>query len=161
MFSYIVFYYFLLLCSAPAKAVVYVNSSSLPTNITTGCLGALTDNISCDDSIQKLRPGLYYPESALTTICTSSCNSALNSFQNSILSACVGETYDSLTDVGFVPIYTIPDVLRYQFNLSCLSSNSEFCNVQAATAAGVVADQSNLSKSMPRHRNKKFINLCR
>lgn len=159
MFSYSFFFYSLLFVSAPVKAVVYVSSASLPTNTTTGCLNALTNNIACDDTIRKLRPGLYYPESALTTICTDGCNSALNGYEETVLSACVGQTYDSQTDIGFVPIYTISEVLRYQFNLSCLSSGGQFCNVLAASAAGIETDQSNLSKSKSRRQDKVCINL--
>lgn len=131
---------------APARAVVYVGNSSLPANITASCFSALTVDIACNDTIRKLRPSLYYPESALSNICTSGCNSALESFENGVVSACVGQTYDSQTDVGYIPMYTIPEVLRYQFNLSCLTSGGQYCNVLAATAAGIAPDQSNLSK---------------
>lgn len=142
---YLVFLFFVLFTHV--QAVVYVTNGSLPTNnITDECYSALTIDISCNDTLQKLRPRLYYPESILTNLCTSDCNSALNNFETAVQTACGNQTYYDLSEATDLPLYTIVEVLRYQFNISCLTSNGEYCNYLAATAAGINADQTNLSK---------------
>lgn len=139
------------------EALVYFNSSaSLPSNVSADCLNTLASDIACDASIRRLRPSVYYPQIVLQGLCTETCNTALNTWQEAITTSCDGQTYDSLTGAGYIPINIIPQQLRYAFNLSCLTdaSSGQFCNVQAATAAGISADQTNLGK--PERDTKQF-----
>lgn len=133
------------------RATVYVQyNTSFPSNISTSCYDALIVDLACSANITSLRPSLYYPESVLTSVCTSACNDALNSYESDVEAACSGETFDSLESAGYVPLSTIPQLLRYVFNYTCLtdSSSGDYCNVIAATSIGIAADQSNLSESL-------------
>lgn len=134
------------------EAAVWFNSTaSLPSNVTSQCLSysSLQTDIACDSSLQKLRPFIYYPQSYLAGICTTSCGNALHTYESQVATACAGQEYDSLTGAGNVPIVPIPQLLRYSFNFSCLadSSSGQYCKVLAAAAAGISIDQSNLGDS--------------
>ncbi|MCJ1355898.1 MAG: hypothetical protein MMC33_005890 [Icmadophila ericetorum] len=138
----------LLLFSTPVKAVQYVNTTFLLPNVTAACANALTVDISgCDAAIRRMRPGLFWDLGSLQAICTPTCKSALSSYESGVIGACQGQTYDTLTTAGFIPFSTIPDILFYQFNRTCLTSNGEFCNYEAALAAGIEPDQSNLNNA--------------
>ena len=137
----------LFLFSTHVKAVQYVNTTFLLPNVTAALANALTVDISgCDAAIRRMRPGLFWDLGSLQAICTPTCKSALSSYESGVIGACQGQTYDTLTTAGFIPFSTIPDILFYQFNRTCLTSNGEFCNYEAALAAGIAPDQSNLSK---------------
>ena len=131
-----------------SEATIYVQyNTSFPDNITASCSSALMADIpDCSSSITALRPSLYYPETTLESLCTAACNSALNDYESSVEGACEGETFDSGLS-GYVPLSSVPQLLRYIFNYTCLtdSSSGEYCNVVAAETIGVLADQSNLS----------------
>ncbi|KAF2994019.1 hypothetical protein E8E14_001179 [Neopestalotiopsis sp. 37M] len=131
------------------RATVYVTSTaSFPDNITQSCSNALVSDLNCPSGIEKLRKGLFYPASFLSTLCTTDCSGALASYESDVTAACEGETYDTLTDAdGWVPLYTIPQYARYVFNYTCLSdaTDGEYCNVKTAESIGIYANQSNLN----------------
>ncbi|KAK3933774.1 hypothetical protein QBC46DRAFT_462929 [Diplogelasinospora grovesii] len=150
MFSSSTFVYFgvVIVFTIQVEAAIYVQSNaSFPSNITSACSNALTADLACPEGVERLRQGLYYPESFLTSLCTTTCSSALAGYKLSVEGGCGGETYDSLTDLGDVPLYTIPQLLQYLYNYTCLadSSNGQYCNVVAANFIGVAANQSNLN----------------
>ena len=138
----------IILFTTLVEAIVYVQSNaSFPANITSTCSSALMANLSCPEGLERLRQGLYYPESFLSSLCTPLCSSALASYELDVEGACGDEAYDSLTGLGDVPLYTIPQLLRYFYNYTCLSDsgNGQYCNVESANSIGVAANQSNLS----------------
>ena len=137
---------FALFLTSSATATVYVRSNaSFPEDISAACSSALTADLACSSSITKLRGGLYYPETLLDDLCTSGCSAALATYESDVTTACGDETYDSLDD-GYLPMYSIPQVLRYYYDYFCLSdaSSGDFCNVLLAESLGIQANQSNL-----------------
>jgi hypothetical protein len=127
--------------------MTYISNSSLPSEtLTVGCASALTAEISCDAFIRKFRPGAYFSTAGLTQACTTGCNTALRSYQVSVEAACKGEVYNRTDGEGSstgetLPVIFLPDLLRYNFNRTCLKSNDRFCN-NVAYQAAVLGDSS-------------------
>ncbi|KAI0398850.1 hypothetical protein F4802DRAFT_613319 [Xylaria palmicola] len=137
----------LLHCLVGTQAVVWVTTTDdLYSNTTSSCIASLGTDLACDSSLAKLRPSIYPPEEILSSVCTSACAASLGSYEAAVSSACGDQTYDSVSSTGQVPILTIPQLLRYTYNFSCLtdSSSRQYCKVLSAEAAGINADQSNL-----------------
>ncbi|KAK3337686.1 LysM domain-containing protein [Cercophora scortea] len=134
---------------ASVQATIYItHNDSFPANTSTSCLNAMmTDIKSCPDGIRRLRPDLYYPQQFLTSVCTTACQSSLGQYESSVVSSCSGQSYDSLSDKGILPMAYIPQFLRYLFNYTCLqdAKTGDYCIVQAASAIGILPDQSNLN----------------
>jgi hypothetical protein len=143
-----------------SEAVVWFNSSaSLPSTTTSACLHVLFNDIACNATLKSLRPRLYLPESVLRGLCTSACGTALATYEANIVSSCKGQTYDSLSSDGFVPVSVIPQLLRYTYNYTCLTDKStgQYCNVLSASAAGILPDQSNLGRQIPHGEGKALM----
>ncbi|KAI3331384.1 hypothetical protein F4824DRAFT_294880 [Ustulina deusta] len=117
-----------------AHAVSFYTNGTIPTNLTLACTNALTADVDCDPVVPALRNGNFYPDSTLTRACTPKCANALASFQNNVASACNTDTwlgYDNET----MPLTLIPDLLRFHYNLTCITNNGAFCNNVAAAYA--------------------------
>ena len=118
-----------------AASVQFVTSSSVPaTNLTTGCVNALISNVSCNSYVRRFKQGSYFQEVGLEQSCTSDCDSGLAQWESSVVSACNDQVY-SPDGVNSVPILTIPETVRSNYNLTCLEVNEEFCNVLAKNAS--------------------------
>lgn len=117
-----------------ALSMKVFTSSTLPTDVTAACAGALTSDVACSPVITALQNGYYYAQNVLETICTAECNSALGAYEASVGSACAGQTWDGYFD-EVMPIVMVADLLRYQFNQTCLMDSGRYCNVVAAQAA--------------------------
>ena len=128
-------------------AFQYVGNDSMPTNVSIACNGALIKDIACDASVRRFRPGQYYTEAILTKACTSSCNAALNSYQANVAKSCSGQNYTDDSGYESQEITLIPDLLRYQYNKTCLQNNDKFCNLLAAQAAQQQGNQQPLGGS--------------
>ena len=107
----------------------------MPTNVSIACVGALTGDIACDASVRRFRPGQYYTQAILTKACTSSCNAALISYQANVAKSCSGQNYTLDSGYETQEITLIPELLRYQYNKTCLQNDGKFCNLLAAQVA--------------------------
>jgi hypothetical protein len=118
-----------------------VTSLSLPAaNMTPGCANAMMADFPCNDHVRRFRAGQYHPAEDLKQACTNSCDIALGSYQNSIESACAGQNYSDdglLISASILPITSIPETLRYQYDRTCLMDKGRYCNVVAYEAAAV------------------------
>lgn len=118
-------------------AVQLLTEQTAPSKISRGCLNALVANVSCSPMVPRFRYGFYYSESTLIRSCTSQCESALASYETNIISACNGDTWSGYDDEGSAPLSLIPNILRYQYSLTCLQDSGRWCNVLAGNAAGI------------------------
>lgn len=98
---------------------IYTNTT-VPSNLTDTCTSALLSDVNCDAVVPALVTGDYYPETTLSRACTSDCASSLASYQSDIASACADDTW-----LGYgnetMPVAIIPEILRYNYNLTCLT----------------------------------------
>ncbi len=117
-----------------AHAFQIFSDTTVPGNLTAGCTSALLQDISCSPVVAALQSGSYYPVSTLNNTCTDTCRIALSKYQSNIVSACNGQTWNGYEDTA-MPLTIIPDLLRYQFNLTCLMDSGRYCNNVAAVAA--------------------------
>ena len=138
---------FLSLVIERGLAFQYVGNNSMPANVSVACNGALVKDIACDPYVRRFRPGQYYSQEGLTKACTASCDGALSSYEAGVVQACKGQTY--MDDFGFQTqeISTIPGILRYQYNKTCLRNDGKFCNLLAYQAAQGQDDQKPLGAS--------------
>lgn len=126
----------LFLTSFPSllNAVQLVSNSSIPANLTGGCIAALHSDVNCSPVVAALRSGSYYTEATLKSTCTTDCRTALSAYESRIVSACGDQTWNGYEDI-VMPVAIIPDMLFYLFNLTCLMDSNRYCNNIAATAA--------------------------
>ncbi|KAI0202237.1 hypothetical protein F4808DRAFT_468789 [Astrocystis sublimbata] len=118
-----------------AVATSFYTNATVPTNISSACTSALVSEVvNCDPVVPALRSGAFYSESTLTRICTSACASSLGIFQGAVNRACATDVWDGYGDEQ-LPVAVIPELLRYQFNLTCLENDGLFCNNAAASYA--------------------------
>lgn len=117
-----------------AQAVSFYTNGTVPTNLTLACTNALIADVDCDPVVPALRNGNFYPNSTLTRACTPKCANALIIFQSKIASACSKDTWLGYDDVA-MPLTLIPDLLRFHYNLTCISNKGIFCNNIAAAYA--------------------------
>lgn len=129
------------------QSVLIFTKDSLPSNLTIGCGDALTKDVACSAVVKSLQDGLYYPQKDLEDTCTSTCNEALGAYEAAVKSSCAGEVWNGYFNET-LPILMIPDLLRYEFNQTCLMDSGRYCNVVAAKAAGVDGQQVPIGQSM-------------
>ncbi|RMZ83680.1 hypothetical protein DV738_g1034, partial [Chaetothyriales sp. CBS 135597] len=128
------------LFAASGLAARILTESTIPDGISQGCADALLTDIACSNVIKVLQPGFYYSQTNLQSICDDVCASALASYHNAVVSNCAS---DSWTTAGGVdePVAMITELMRYSYNLSCLTHEGRFCNnVAAAYAAAADPD---------------------
>lgn len=122
---------------ASVHAVKLFSNSTVPTNLTAACTSALSSDVNCSPFVVSLRTGMYYPNDTLERTCTANCDSALASYRARIVTACATETWLGYQD-AILPVLTIPEMLQYQYNLTCLMDSGRYCNnVAASYAAGL------------------------
>jgi hypothetical protein len=113
-----------------------LTSSSLPAaDLTPSCANALTADLPCNDYVRRFGAGQYHAIESLERACTSNCDIALSSYQNSIES---GQNFSNdglLTSASISPIVSIPEIMRYRYNKTCLMNKGRYCNVVAYEAA--------------------------
>lgn len=98
---------------------IYTNTT-VPSNLTDACSSALLSDVQCDAVVPALVTGDYYPETTLSRACTSDCASSLASYQSNIASACADDTWLAYGNET-MPVAIIPEILRYNYNLTCLT----------------------------------------
>ena len=124
----------LTLMDASTAFHAFTNTSFPSTNLTIPCIGALSDDIACSPAVAGLRLGEYYPEDTLGRTCTSQCGHALAQYEDKVAAACDKQIWKGYEDTD-MPIAIIPEMLRYHYNLTCLTDSGRYCNVVAAKAA--------------------------
>jgi hypothetical protein len=141
----------------PTHAIQLLSNATIPLNLTAGCSSALAADVDCSPVVTYLKAGSYYPQTTLNRTCTANCETALASWERKIVSSCSGETWSGYGDVP-MPLTVIPDLIRYEFNLSCITDSGRFCNNVAAQAAyaadpesklGEVQQESRLMSTLP------------
>ncbi|KAI0203160.1 hypothetical protein F4808DRAFT_449427 [Astrocystis sublimbata] len=121
------------------SAVQIYDADSLPTDISSGCLDAMTVDVpDCLSFASSFRYGYFYSERLLGDTCTSECSSGLAAFEKGVISACSNDTYLQDGDTGDeLPMALMPNIMRYLYELSCIKDNGRFCNVVAGTNAAL------------------------
>ena len=119
----------------------FTNTSFVSTNLTIPCVGALSDDIACSPAVAALRLGEYYPEETLNQVCTADCGQALAQYASKVAASCDKQTWKGYEDT-VMPLAIITDMLRYHYNLTCLTDSDRYCNVVAAKAAAVLDPES-------------------
>ncbi|ETS74812.1 hypothetical protein PFICI_13296 [Pestalotiopsis fici W106-1] len=142
----------LFLLAALSRVVLagqFLDTEAVPAGVSSACLAALTADTACRSSVADLSAGKYYPLSALQVICDESCSSALSSFHASVLSSCAGDVWED--DNGeTLPVALFSELIRYSYNLTCLSDGGRFCNnVAAAYAAAADPQASEVPGGLP------------
>ncbi|KAK2015703.1 LysM domain-containing protein [Colletotrichum eremochloae] len=103
----------------------------LPDGLSTGCINALTADIACSEGITTFKRGEYYTRTRLKALCVDTCASALASFHGNVVASCAADVWPEEMEVD-MPLVMISELLRYNYNLTCLSHDGHFCNNAAA-----------------------------
>lgn len=111
-----------------------LTNASLPANVTSACASALLTDVNCSPVVVSLRNGDYYPETTLNSTCTQECSDSLTHFESNVVTACAGQSWTGYDDV-VMPLTVVPEVLLFQFGLTCLTDSGRYCNNIAADAA--------------------------
>lgn len=109
-------------------------AGTLPMGVTAACAAALTRDVACSPVISALQNGYYYSQTMLEALCTAGCKSSLETYETGIGSACADQMWNGYYDEE-MPIVMVADLLRYQYDQSCLMDAGRYCNVVAAQAA--------------------------
>ncbi|CAG8971987.1 hypothetical protein HYALB_00003325 [Hymenoscyphus albidus] len=118
------------------SAVPFFTNSTVPTNLTTTCSNALLKDVTgCTSLVPVFRNGFFYLTSSLEKTCTPACSTALASYEGGIASACVGQSWAGYDDGNDMPLDIIPNLIKFQYDLTCLQDSGRWCNVVAASAA--------------------------
>ena len=125
---------FLLMFLQFANGFQIFTNDTVPGNLTSACSTALLKDISCNPVVSSLRDGAYYPVSTLNRTCTATCELALSQYEATVASSCDGQSWNGYEDTP-MPFTIIPNLLRYQYNLTCLMDSGRYCNNVAAEAA--------------------------
>lgn len=115
-------------------AVKLFTDNTVPSNLAIECTNALLTDVKCSPAVASLRSGSYYSNTTLEKVCTAECSNSLATYQSNVLGACETEQYEYYEDTP-LPILLIPDLLRYHFNLTCMTNAGRFCNNVAAAYA--------------------------
>lgn len=115
-------------------AVKLFTDNTVPSNLAIECTNALLTEVNCSPAVASLRSSSYYPNTTLEKVCTADCSDSLATYQSNVLGACGTEQYEYYEDTP-LPVVLIPDLLRYHFNLTCMTDAGRFCNNVAAAYA--------------------------
>lgn len=120
-----------------SNAFQALTTKNLESSLTLACKNALTADIACSPVVARFQKGSYYAESTLTETCTTACAAALDQYYTNVNSACGSQTWNGYEDTE-MPLLIIPDMMKYQYSLACLTDSGRFCNNVAAEAAYVL-----------------------
>ena len=127
----------LLICSLSSTTLAarLLKSANVPEGLTNGCATALAADVAnCSPAIAQFQRGTYYGKTELQTLCTAGCASSLAAYHGAVLSACAADTWTGLGS-GREPVGMISELIRYNYNLTCLADGARFCNNAAAAFA--------------------------
>ena len=115
------------------------------TKLSGDCVRALSSDIDCSPTVAGLGIGTYHPEDTLNRTCTPECGQSLAQYAAQVAQACKNQTWDGYEDTE-MPIEIIPDMLRYHYNLTCLTDSGRYCSMVAAKAAAAFVSQGMASR---------------
>lgn len=130
------------------EAAQLLTQSTIPKGLSSACTNALLADIGCSPIVASLQAGSYYPNTTLEKVCTTECETALATYESTVTSSCQAETWTGFDD-EIMPVRIIPDLIRYEYNLSCITDANRFCNNVAAQAA-YAADPQGMSSYSPK-----------
>lgn len=108
---------------------------AIPDNLSSQCAKAFTIPVDCLRSVSDLDPSIYVAKTQLEKICTSNCGASLLRWEKLFTRSCVSDNWLGPDGVQ-EPVSLIAERVLYNYNLTCLSDGSRFCNnVGAAYAA--------------------------
>ncbi|GJC83778.1 lysM domain-containing protein ARB_00327 [Colletotrichum liriopes] len=144
---------YLLLALTPLFCLVsagtFLDAGAVPQGTSSGCIAALTAETACKDAVADLRPSLYYPLTKLQSICNPACSSALASYHAAVVSSCTQDTYET-EERSQIPVAMFSELIRYAYNLTCLTESGRFCNnVAAAFAAAADPGAADVPGGLP------------
>jgi len=123
-----------------ASAAQFFSNNTVPANLTTACSNALLKDVTgCSSIVPVFQNGYFYPPSILEKTCTTECAVALTSYESEINTVCSGQMWAGYDDGNDMTLAIIPNLIRYQYDLTCLQDSARWCNV-VAVAAAVSAD---------------------
>lgn len=129
-----------------SNAFQALTTKILDSSLTLACKNALTADIACSPVVARFQKGTYYAQSTLTDTCTTACAAALDQYYINVSSACGSQTWNGYEDTE-MPVLIIPDMMKYQYGLACLTDSGRFCNNVAAEAAYVLDPGSEYSST--------------
>ena len=114
----------------------FFSNGTVPLNLSSACSNALLKDVTgCSPIVSLFKDGYFYPPSTLEKTCNAACAKALASYETEISSACSGQTWAGYDDGNDMSLAIIPNLMRYQYDLTCLQDSGRWCNVVAAAAA--------------------------
>jgi hypothetical protein len=116
------------------SAVKIFDKTTVPSNLTTACTNALLGDLNCSPFVTALRGDAYYSQKALERTCKPDCDGALSTYSSTIANVCGKQLWSGYDNVPEL-VTTIPDLMRYNFDLVCLRDSDRYCNVVAAANA--------------------------
>lgn len=122
--------------SYTAMAATFYTNVTAPKGLAIACTNALLADLDCSPVVPSLYHGGYYPNTTLERACTSECATALASYHSGIASSCNGEVWNGYGNET-MPVLMIPEMVRYHYNLTCMTDNGRFCNNVAASYAAI------------------------
>ncbi|KAI3543610.1 LysM domain-containing protein [Colletotrichum filicis] len=124
-------------------------TNTVPEGLSAGCSNALVADIPCGNGITLFTRGEYYPLTDLKALCVDSCASALEAYHVDVVSSCAADNWPEEMEVD-MPLVMISELLRYNYNLTCLTDSGRFCNnVAAAFAASRDPEAANVQGALP------------
>lgn len=106
-------------------------------NISSDCLGALNETVSCDDDLFQWTVTVddhwWEPEN-LTQLCTSDCTASATSWVSDVLSTCVND--DLVIQGRRVPAATVADRFLEGLGVACLQSSGSWCMIESQSWQG-------------------------
>ena len=114
----------------------FFSNSTVPINLSSACSNALLkDVVGCGFIVSVFKNGYFYPSSILEKTCKTECAEALISYETEISTACNGQTWAGYDDENDMSLTVIPNLIRYQYDLTCLQDSGRWCNAVAAATA--------------------------
>ena len=114
-----------------ALAAQIFDKNTVPSNLTAKCRNAFLRDIQCSPVVANLRGDTYYEQKTLERTCKPACSAALSAYNSAIASACGKETWIGYDDSP-MPVKVISDLVKFNYDLVCLTDSGRFCNIVAA-----------------------------
>lgn len=125
-----------LLYAQACVAGTFFSEADVPGGVSPGCASALTADVSCARAVAYLVPDEFYTKAGLDQICTAGCSSSLDAWRTTVISSCAGDNFAGFNpEDGELAVGAIPDLIKFSYDLACLSDGSRYCNNAAASYA--------------------------
>lgn len=113
--------------SLAVDAVTFQLFNSTPASIPSTCGDALVRNLTCDElfSVSAIASQQYIGNRTLEAICVPDCKDLFYGYRSTVKNVCGTTVYD-FSGVNQT-VQSFLDPLAWAFNVSCLTSGSEYC----------------------------------